>query len=129
MDKDKSGPINEPSDTTIGEENKEIDEDEKSLSFFEKLRRKSVEVAGNVKRRASLMSDTTKDNLKEDQEDGKQLRIDKLENVVASEVVSNPSTETQKGSYQNPLERCLTSRETRIRRRSIIPENDAGGQS
>ena len=84
-------------------------------------------LAGNLKRRASVILDSTETKAKEDEEDGKQLKIDDLEREVRDEVLTNPAVEAmpQKG-YQNPLERCLSARESRMRRRSI---SDAGGHS
>ena len=67
-------------------------------------------LAENLKRRASLISDSKTITSKEDQEDEKKLRIDYLEKEIASEVLCNPAVEAtpQKGSYQSLLERCLS---------------------
>ena len=84
-------------------------------------------LAGNLKRRASVILDSTETKAKEDEENGKQLKIDDLEGNLSDKVLTNPAVEaTPQKSYQNPLERCLSARESRMRRRSI---SDAGGQS
>ena len=77
-------------------------------------------IAENIKRRASLIIDSAEHPLKEDSEDGGIFRIDDLDKHVATEVMDyNATEEKSPGRYKNPLERCVSAREMRMRRRSI----------
>ena len=84
-------------------------------------------IAENIKRRASLIIDSAEHPLKEDPEDGGIFRIDDLEKNVSTEVLEHNAAEEKSPSrYKNPLERCVSAREMRMRRRSI---SEAGSQA
>ena len=77
-------------------------------------------LAENLKRRASVILDSTESAIKENPEEGNELETDNFEKQAPTEVLCNPTIEaTSQKSYQSPLERCLSARESRMRRRSI----------